>query len=37
MLNFYINGAGKNLSKERLKVLNKAKVELRELFKYNKL
>jgi hypothetical protein len=33
MLNFYINRAGKNLPKIRLKVLNKAKVELRELFK----
>jgi hypothetical protein len=33
MLNFYINRAGKNLPKSRLKVLNKAKDELRRLFK----
>jgi hypothetical protein len=33
MLNFYINRAGKNLPSARLKVLNKAKVELRKLFK----
>ena len=32
MLNFYINRAGKNLPSSRLKVLNKAKDELRELF-----
>ena len=32
MLNFYINRAGKNLTKDRLKILNQAKVELRELF-----
>lgn len=32
MLNFYINRAGKNLPKDRLKVLNKAKEKLRELF-----
>lgn len=33
MLNFYINRAGKNLKPERKKVLEKAKVELRKLFK----
>ena len=33
MLNFYINRAGKNLRPERKKVLEKAKVELRKLFK----
>jgi hypothetical protein len=32
MLNFYINRAGTNLSKERLLVLNRAKIELRKLF-----
>jgi len=32
MLNFYINRAGKNLSKERKDVLHKAKEELRKLF-----
>jgi hypothetical protein len=32
MLNFYINRAGKNLPKSRLKVLNAAKDELRKLF-----
>ncbi len=32
MLNFYINRAGKNLSKERKEVLNRAKEELRILF-----
>jgi len=32
MLNFYINRAGKNLSKSRLAVLNRAKNELRRLF-----
>lgn len=32
MLNFYINRAGNNLPKNRLKVLNKAKEKLRELF-----
>jgi hypothetical protein len=37
MLNFYINRAGKNLPEKRKRVLEKAKVELRELFKYNKL
>ncbi|OHA88844.1 MAG: hypothetical protein A2653_00060 [Candidatus Zambryskibacteria bacterium RIFCSPHIGHO2_01_FULL_43_25] len=33
MLNFYINRAGKNLNPERKKVLEEAKMELRELFK----
>ena len=33
MLNFYINRAGKNLSGERRRVLQKAKEELRELFR----
>ncbi len=33
MLNFYINRAGKNLSGQRRKILNQAKVELRTLFK----
>jgi hypothetical protein len=32
MLNFEINRAGKNLSAERLKVLNRAKEELRRSF-----
>lgn len=32
MLNFYINRAGKNLSKARRVVLEEAKVELRGLF-----
>jgi hypothetical protein len=32
MLNFEINRAGKNLSAERLGVLNKAKLELRKVF-----
>jgi hypothetical protein len=32
MLNFYINRAGSNLSKERKAVLNQAKTELRKLF-----
>jgi hypothetical protein len=32
MLNFYINRAGKNLGKERLKILNQAKEEIRVLF-----
>jgi hypothetical protein len=32
MLNFEINRAGKNLSQERLHVLNQAKVELRKVF-----
>jgi len=33
MLNFYINRAGKGLSRERKEVLNKAKEELRKIFK----
>ncbi len=33
MLNFYINRAGKNISANRKKVLEKAKDELRKLFK----
>lgn len=33
MLNFYINRAGKSLSLERKKILNKAKQELRKTFK----
>jgi hypothetical protein len=33
MLNFYINRAGKNLSAERKRVLEKAKDELRRLFR----
>jgi hypothetical protein len=32
MLNFEINRAGKNLSQERLRVLNQAKIELRKAF-----
>jgi hypothetical protein len=32
MLTFYVNRAGKGLPKERLKVLEQAKDELRELF-----
>jgi hypothetical protein len=32
MLNFEINRGGKNLSKERIRVLNQAKVELRKVF-----
>lgn len=32
MLNFEINRGGKNLSAERLRVLNQAKVELRKVF-----
>lgn len=32
MLNFYINRAGKNLSPERKRVLEQAKIELRKLF-----
>ncbi|OGC49425.1 hypothetical protein A2W32_04365 [candidate division WWE3 bacterium RBG_16_37_10] len=32
MLNFYINRAGKNLSKERKQTLDNAKAELRMLF-----
>lgn len=33
MLNFYINRAGKNLKPERRKVLEKAKIELRKIYK----
>lgn len=33
MLNFYINRAGKNLAPKQKKILEKAKVELRKLFK----
>lgn len=32
MLNFYLNRAGKNLTRERRKILNQAKDELRALF-----
>ncbi len=32
MLNFEINRAGKNLSEERIRVLNRAKLELRKAF-----
>jgi hypothetical protein len=32
MLNFEINRGGKNLSKDRVRVLNQAKVELRKVF-----
>jgi len=32
MLNFYINRAGRNLPRERKRVLADAKVELRKLF-----
>lgn len=35
MLNFYINRAGKNLSPARRKILERAKIELRNLFKKN--
>ena len=33
MLNFYINRAGKSLSAKQKKILERAKVELRRLFK----
>ena len=33
MLNFYINRAGKNLKPERRRILEQAKIELRNLFK----
>ncbi len=33
MLNFYINRAGKNLKPARKRVLERAKIELRRLFK----
>ena len=32
MLNFYMNRAGRNLSGERKKILNQAKIELRKLY-----
>lgn len=32
MLNFYINRAGSNLTPERKKILNEAKVELRKIY-----
>jgi len=32
MLNFYINRAGKNLKKDRRKILIQAKIELKKLF-----
>lgn len=32
MLNFYMNRAGKNLTKERIKILNQTKIELRLLY-----
>jgi hypothetical protein len=32
MLNFYVNRAGKSLSRERKQVLDQAKIELRRLF-----
>lgn len=32
MLNFYINRGGKNLSNDRRKILNEAKIELRKVF-----
>jgi len=35
MLNFYINRAGSNLSNDRLKILNKAKNELKILYNRN--
>jgi len=33
MLNFYINRAGRNLPVKQKKILNKAKIELRKVFK----
>jgi hypothetical protein len=33
MLNFYVNRAGKNLPVSRRKILEKAKIELRKIFK----
>jgi hypothetical protein len=36
MLNFYINRAGKKLSAERKKILEKAKIELRKLYEQQK-
>ena len=35
MLNFYVNRAGKNLSLAQRKILEQAKIELRNLFKRN--
>ena len=35
MLNFYINRAGKNLSKDQKKILEQAKTELRKIFNKN--
>ncbi|MGZ3749220.1 MAG: DUF3175 domain-containing protein [Pseudobdellovibrionaceae bacterium] len=32
MLNFYINRAGANLSKDRLRILDQTKIELRKAF-----
>lgn len=32
MLNFEINRAGKNLSRDRLRILNQAKIELRKVY-----
>ena len=32
MLNFYINRAGKNLSSTRKKILNEAKIKLRQIY-----
>ena len=37
MLNFYMNRAGSNLTKDRKKILNEAKNHLRVLFKKNDL
>jgi len=37
MLNFYINRAGKNLSRSQKKILEKTKRELRKLFKKNNI
>lgn len=37
MLNFYINRAGRNLPAERKQILEQAKVELRKLFKKDKV
>jgi hypothetical protein len=33
MLNFYINRAGRNLNPQRKRILGRAKIELRKLFK----
>lgn len=32
MLNFYVNRAGKNLSRSRVRILNQAKEELRKIY-----